>query len=164
MPTPALQSAILGNGDRKSGLFWSQKPALSGVRPPENARSLHLRKGSEYRAPKASFTAERHVWLTRLNNLRIVMNGITRPLNEQERQLGPCPCLTSKPATSPTSSFAPRWSRRVCLPDSFRFAGLSYPTERKKKVAKRKTRKEKNSSDSPHGRNCGKLQEGWSRN
>ncbi len=88
-----FQTAILGNGDRKSGLFWSQKPALSG----ENllkmlGRCTFEKSGGpdgkgEYRAPKASFTAERHVWLTRLNNLRIVANGITRPLNENERRI-----------------------------------------------------------------------------
>jgi CRISPR-associated endonuclease Csn1 len=31
-PMPAqLETAILGNGDRKSGLFWAQKPALAGA-------------------------------------------------------------------------------------------------------------------------------------
>lgn len=82
----AFQAAILGNGDRKSGLFWSQKPALSG----ENLLKMLGRctfEKSEYRAPKASFTAERHVWLTRLNNLRIVVDGVTRPLNENERRI-----------------------------------------------------------------------------
>ncbi len=82
----AFQVAILGNGDRKSGLFWSQKPALSG----ENLLKMLGRctfEKNEYRAPKASFTAERHVWLTRLNNLRIVVDGVTRPLNENERRI-----------------------------------------------------------------------------
>ena len=40
----------------------------------------------EYRAAKASFSAERHVWLTWLNNLRIVADGRSRPLNEAERK------------------------------------------------------------------------------
>ncbi len=81
-----FQTAVLGNSDRKTGLFWSQRPALSG----ENLLKMLGRctfEKNEYRAPKASFTAERHVWLTRLNNLRIVVNGVTRPLNEQERRL-----------------------------------------------------------------------------
>lgn len=81
-----LQTAILGNGDRKSGLFWMQKPALSGENLLKMLGKCTFEK-SEYRAPKASFSAERHVWLTRLNNLRIVDNGETRPLNAQERAI-----------------------------------------------------------------------------
>ena len=27
----ALEAAILGNGDKRSGLFWQQKPALAGA-------------------------------------------------------------------------------------------------------------------------------------
>jgi CRISPR-associated endonuclease Csn1 len=78
----AFQTAILGNGDRKSGLFWLQKPALSGDNLLKMLGHCTFEK-AEYRAPKASFTAERHVWLTRLNNLRIAVDGVTRPLNEQ---------------------------------------------------------------------------------
>lgn len=40
---------------------------------------------TEYRAPKASHSAERFVWLTRLNNLRISDQGTIRRLNEEER-------------------------------------------------------------------------------
>jgi len=82
----AFKSAILGYGDRKSGLFWLQKPALSGADLLKMLGRCTFEK-AEYRAPKASFTAERHVWLTRLNNLRIVVDGETRPLNEQERSI-----------------------------------------------------------------------------
>lgn len=85
-----LQQSIL---DRKSGLFWAQHPALSGQQMLERiGRCTFERPGGpdgkgEYRAPKASFTAERHVWLTRLNNLRIVVDGETRPLNSNEHRL-----------------------------------------------------------------------------
>jgi CRISPR-associated endonuclease Csn1 len=72
--------------DRKTGLFWSQKPSLSGDNLLKMLGRCTFEK-NEYRAPKASFTAERHVWLTRLNNLRIVVDGATRPLNEAERQI-----------------------------------------------------------------------------
>ncbi len=80
-----LEARILGNGDWKSGLFWEQKPPLAGVDLLKMLGKCTFER-DEYRAPKASFTAERHVWLTRLNNLRIVVDGITRPLNEAERQ------------------------------------------------------------------------------
>lgn len=88
-----LEIAILGKGDRKSGLLWEQKPPLAGADLLKTLGrcTLECRGGpdgkGEYRAPKASFTAERHVWLTRLNNLRIVVDGVTRPLNEEERRI-----------------------------------------------------------------------------
>jgi CRISPR-associated endonuclease Csn1 len=90
-----LEAAILGSGDRKSGLFWEQKPPLAGQRPAQRCSANALsRSSTEYRAPKASFTAERHVWLTRLNNLRIVVDGVTR--GSTRRNAGP-------PCRSPTS-------------------------------------------------------------
>lgn len=88
-----LETKVLGMGDRKSGLFWEQKPPLSGEALLKMlGRCAFERTGGpdgkgEYRAPKASFTAERHVWLTRLNNLRLVVDGVTRPLTEAERQI-----------------------------------------------------------------------------
>ncbi len=81
-----FQEKILGNGDKKSGLFWQQNPALSGEALLQMLGKCTFEK-SEYRAPKASFTAERHVWLTRLNNLRIMVAGTTRPLNDAERRI-----------------------------------------------------------------------------
>lgn len=81
-----LEARILGNGDRKSGLFWQQKPPLEGGALLKMLGRCTFER-DEYRAPKASFTAERHVWLTRLNNLRIVVDGCTRPLDEAERQI-----------------------------------------------------------------------------
>jgi CRISPR-associated endonuclease Csn1 len=81
-----LETKILGSGDRKSGLFWEQKPPLAGADLLKMLGKCTFER-DEYRAPKASFTAERHVWLTRLNNLRIVVDGVTRPLNENERRI-----------------------------------------------------------------------------
>ena len=81
-----LEAAILGSGDCKSGLFWAQKPALAGNDLLKMLGKCTFEK-TEYRAPKASFTAERHVWLTRLNNLRIVIDGSTRPLNRSSVSL-----------------------------------------------------------------------------
>lgn len=81
-----LETQILGTGDRKSGLFWQQRPPLSGEALLRMLGRCTFER-DEYRAPKASFTAERQVWLTRLNNLRIVVDGITRPLNEAERRI-----------------------------------------------------------------------------
>lgn len=118
-----LESIIL---DRKTGLFWSQKPALAGKDLLKMLGFCTFEK-SEYRAPKASFTAERHVWLTRLNNLRISVDGTTRPLNEMERRIAlPLPYQQAGDLTYKQLRSA--LVREDCLPDSFRYTGLAYPT------------------------------------
>lgn len=120
-----LQAAILGNGDRKSGLFWLQKPALSGADLLKMLGRCTFER-EEYRAPKASFSAERHVWLTRLNNLRIVVEGETRPLNAQEREIAlPLPYAQAGDLTHKQLRAA---LTRSGLWDetSFRFAKFSY--------------------------------------
>jgi CRISPR-associated endonuclease Csn1 len=130
-----LELAILGNGDRKSGLFWAQKPALAGMDLLKMLGRCTFEK-DEYRAPKASFTAERHVWLTRLNNLRIVVDGSTRPLNEQERQLAlPLPYQSGEKLTYKHLRSA---LVKGGVPDSFKFAGLPYPSDKQKLEGKAK--------------------------
>ncbi len=124
--TVQLETAILGSGDRKSGLFWEQKPPLAGNDLLKMLGKCTFEK-KEYRAPKASFTAERHVWLTRLNNLRIVVDGVTRGLSETERRVAlPLPYKQA-------SDFTYKQLRAALvkagqLPDAFKFTGLSYPT------------------------------------
>ncbi len=91
---------------------------------------------AEYRAPKASFTAERHVWLTRLNNLRIVEDGKTRALNPEERRIAlPLPYQQA-------SDFTYKQLRKALvkagLSEDFRFAGLAYPSKRQKSEEKTK--------------------------
>lgn len=130
-----LEAAVLGNGDKRTGLFWAQKPALAGkdlLKMLGHCTFEH----AEYRAPKSSFTAERHVWLTRLNNLRIVVDGKQRPLTEAERQLAlVLPYIQS-------GDFSYKQLRKALtkagLTDEFRFAGLSYPSERQLKDEKAK--------------------------
>ena len=63
-------------------LMW-QKPALSG-----EAMLKMLGKSTfedEYKAAKNTYSAERFVWITKLNNLRIQENGLERALNDNER-------------------------------------------------------------------------------
>ncbi|MEI7464040.1 MAG: type II CRISPR RNA-guided endonuclease Cas9 [Burkholderiales bacterium] len=120
----AFEAAVLG-ADRKSGLFWAQKPALAGSDLLKMLGRCTFEK-SEYRAPKASFTAERHVWLTRLNNLRIVVDGNTRALTDAERRVAlPLPYQSSEKFTYKNLKTA---LTKVGLLESFQFAGLSYPT------------------------------------
>jgi CRISPR-associated endonuclease Csn1 len=131
-----LELAILGNVDKKSGIFWEQKPALSGKALLAMLGNCTFEK-SEYRAPKASFTAERHVWLTRLNNLRIVEDGKTRSLTNEERLLAlPLPYQQS-------GDFSYKQLRNALvkagyISENFRFAGLSYPSEKQKTEDKAK--------------------------
>lgn len=120
----ALEAAILGSGDRRSGLFWAQKPALAGKDLLKMVGRCTFER-EEYRAPKASYTAERHVWLTRLNNLRIVVDGITRPLKQEERHIAmPLPYRQAGDLTHKQLRTA--LVKAGCLPESFRFAAFSY--------------------------------------
>jgi CRISPR-associated endonuclease Csn1 len=123
--TEELQALILGNGDRKTGLFWAQKPSLAGKDLLKMLVHCTFEKG-EYRAPKASFTAERHVWLTRLNNVRITVGGKTRPLNEVEHRL--CLLLPYQGGDKFTYKNLRTALVKAGLDDSFRFTGFSYPS------------------------------------
>jgi CRISPR-associated endonuclease Csn1 len=117
---------ILGHGDRRSGLFWQQKPALAGADLLKMLGKCTFEK-SEFRAPKASFSAERHVWLTRLNNLRVIEEGRSRPLNEAERTaalLLPYQTESFKYATLKKALIKQGlWNEEV------RFGGLAYPSQ-----------------------------------
>lgn len=122
-----LEKDILGGGDRKSGLFWAQKPALAGSALLAMLGHCTFER-TEYRAPKASFTAERHVWLTRLVNLRVTAEGKTRGLTEAERQIAlPLPYLYKTELDYKRLKDA--LVKAGHLPSHVRFAGLSYPSE-----------------------------------
>ena len=126
---------ILGQGDRKSGLFWQQKPALAGVDLLKMLGKCTFEK-SEYRAPKASFSAERHVWLTRLNNLRILVDGRSRPLNEAERV-----AAMTLPYQTENFKYKSLKSALVKLglwPEDVRFGGLAYPSRAQAETEKAK--------------------------
>ena len=133
--TAELQSELLGDGDQKSGLFWAQKPALSGADLLKMLGRCTFEK-TEPRAPKASFTAERHVWLTRLNNLRITVDGVTRPLIDVERSIAiPLPYTRGEKFTYKDLRTA---LQNAGLSTEFRFAGLSYPSLRQREENKAK--------------------------
>lgn len=133
--TAELQSELLGDGDQNRGLFWAQKPALSGADLLKMLGSCTFEK-AEPRAPKASFTAERHVWLTRLNNLRITVGGVTRPLIDVERAIAiQLPYLRGEKFTYKDLRTA---LQNAGLSTEFRFAGLSYPSLRQREENKAK--------------------------
>lgn len=130
-----FEALILGSGDRRSGLFWQQKPALAGADLLKMLGNCTFEK-DEYRAPKASFSAERHVWLTRLNNLRIVVDGRSRPLNEAERK-------AALPLPYQTESFKYKTLKTALVKaglwgDELRFGGLAYPSSEQTEADKAK--------------------------
>ncbi|MEQ1602016.1 MAG: type II CRISPR RNA-guided endonuclease Cas9 [Methylophilaceae bacterium] len=121
--TVALQTQLL---DRKTGLFWAQKPALAGKDLLKMLGHCTFEK-DEFRAPKASFTAERHVWLTRLNNLRIMVDGNPRPLNEDERRAA-LPLPYAQASDLSYKQFKSALVKAGLLPEAVRFTGLNYPS------------------------------------
>lgn len=66
-------------------LLLARRPALSGEDLMKMVGHCTFEPG-EYRAPKASYSAERFVWLSKLNNLKINIAGESRPLTEPERR------------------------------------------------------------------------------
>ncbi len=121
--SPVLEEKLL---NRKTGLFWAQKPSLSGEDLLKMLGKCTFEK-SEYRAPKASFTAERHVWLTRLNNLRLVVDGSIRSLSEDERRL-----VINLPYNQASDlkykQIKSVLVKQAGLSETARFTGLSYPS------------------------------------
>jgi len=122
--------------DRKDGLFWAQKPSLSGEDLLKMLGKCTFEK-SEYRAPKASFTAERHVWFTKLNNLRLVLDGAMRPLNYDERRL-----VIDLPYNQASDLKYKQLKsilvKQAGLSESVRFTGLSYPSANQLEAGKAK--------------------------
>jgi len=75
---------------------------------------------SEYKAAKNTYSAERFVWLTKLNNLRIQYNGEERALSEAERRL-----LLDEPYQKAKLTY--KQVRTILeLPESAVFKGLRY--------------------------------------
>lgn len=68
------------------GLLMARRPTLSGENLLKMVGKCTFEK-SEYRAPKASYRAERFVWLGKLNNLKIVGDGDARALTDSERRV-----------------------------------------------------------------------------
>ncbi|HBO38256.1 MAG TPA: type II CRISPR RNA-guided endonuclease Cas9 [Pasteurellaceae bacterium] len=88
---------------------------------------------SEYKAAKNTYSAERFVWLTKLNNLRIQHNGDERELNEDERAL-----LLDEPYQKNKLSYK-QVRTRLNLPEKATFKGLRYGGEEDGLSAEAKT-------------------------
>ncbi|MEY4590155.1 MAG: type RNA-guided endonuclease Cas9 [Pseudomonadota bacterium] len=109
----------------ETGLFWQQKPALSGEAMLKLIGKCTFEK-QEYRAAKHSWSAERFVWLTKLNNLRVSLNGDSRSLNADERA-----AVINLPYEKATLKYKQLKEHLVksgfgYWSDAVRFAGLNY--------------------------------------
>jgi len=101
-------------------LLMQRRPALSGQNLLKMVGHCTFEQG-EFRAPKASYSAEHFVWLTKLNNLRISGLGETRCLSEEERQrVLPIPFDKAKLTYKQVRTI-------LSLPEQMRFVGLRYP-------------------------------------
>ncbi|MDH2997411.1 type II CRISPR RNA-guided endonuclease Cas9 [Pasteurellaceae bacterium LFhippo2] len=69
-----------------SELLMQQKPTLSGEAILKMLGKCTFEQ-TEYKAAKNTYSAEYFVWLTKLNNLRILEQGTERSLSTDERQL-----------------------------------------------------------------------------
>lgn len=126
-----LEAALRGEGDGR-GLLWEQRPVQSVV----GRMGKCTFEPGEDRAPKHSFTAERHVWLTRLNNLRVSDAGHVRALDAAERAVA-----LNLPYLASSDKFTYRHLRTALTKaglwtDAIRFNGLSYPSEKEREEQK----------------------------
>ncbi|MDO5687381.1 MAG: type II CRISPR RNA-guided endonuclease Cas9 [Neisseria sp.] len=100
-------------------LLMQQRPALSG-----NAIQAMLGKCTlepdEYKAAKHTYSAERFIWLTKLNNLRIQQHGAERSLNQDERRQ-----LIDLPYRQAKLTYA-QIRKALDLPEQAYFKGLRY--------------------------------------
>ena len=109
-------------------LFSFQKPAVTGAAMLELIGRCTF-EPNEYRAPKRSWSAERFVWLSKLNNLRIIQGGERRCLTEGELQLA-----RNLPYKLAKVSYR-QLRKAIGLADvrDAGFPGLSYGSKKKKK-------------------------------
>ncbi len=101
-------------------LLMQQRPALSGKNLLKMLGKCTFEK-HEYRAPRASYSAERFVWLSKLNNLRLLNSDRSRrSLTAAERQV-----IMDFPYERVVVKYA-QVRRALDLPDDILFVGLRY--------------------------------------
>lgn len=108
--------------DLKEGieiLLMTQRPALSGDAVQKMLGHCTL-EPTEPKAAKNTYTAERFIWLTKLNNLRILEQGSERPLTDTERTT-----LMDEPYRKSKLTYA-QARKLLDLDDTAFFKGLRY--------------------------------------
>ncbi len=116
LATPELETEVIQ-------LLLARRPALSGNDLLKKVGKCTF-EPNEYRAPKACFTVEKFIYLSKLNNLRIQYLGENRSLTDTERQqLLLTPFQTSKLTYK-------QLRKKLNLPDEATFSGLRYQAEK----------------------------------
>ena len=108
--------------DLKNGienLLMTQRPALSGDAIQKMLGHCTF-EPAEPKAAKNTYTAERFIWLTKLNNLRILNQGNERPLTDAERTK-----LMDEPYKKSKLTYA-QARKLLGLEDTAFFKGLRY--------------------------------------
>lgn len=100
-------------------LLMAQRPALSGDAV-QKMLGYCTFEPTEPKAAKNTYTAERFVWLTKLNNLRILEQGNERPLTDTERAT-----LMDEPYRKSKLTYA-QARKLLDLDDTAFFKGLRY--------------------------------------
>lgn len=100
-------------------LLMTQRPALSGDAVQKMLGHCTF-EPAEPKAAKNTYTAERFVWLTKLNNLRILEQGSERPLTDTERAT-----LMDEPYRKSKLTYA-QTRKLLGLEDTAFFKGLRY--------------------------------------
>lgn len=100
-------------------LLMTQRPALSGDAV-QKMLGHCIFEPAEPKAAKNTYTAERFIWLTKLNNLRILEQGSERPLTATERAT-----LMDEPYRKSKLTYA-QARKLLGLEDTAFFKGLRY--------------------------------------
>jgi len=100
-------------------LLMAQRPALSGDAVQKMLGHCTF-EPTEPKAAKNTYTAERFIWLTKLNNLRILEQGSERPLTDTERAT-----LMDEPYRKSKLTYA-QARKLLELEDTAFFKGLRY--------------------------------------
>ncbi|MDO4434334.1 MAG: type II CRISPR RNA-guided endonuclease Cas9 [Alysiella sp.] len=113
--TPELEKQV-------DDLLMTQRSALQGDAVLKMLGKCTF-ESSEFKAAKNTYSAERFIWLTKLNNLRILHDGEERALNEHERH-----DLLNEPYIKSKLTYAQ--ARKILrLSENAIFKGLRYDTE-----------------------------------
>lgn len=103
-------------------LLMRQRSALQGEAVLKMLGKCRF-ESSEYKAAKNTYSAERFIWLTKLNNLRIMDGGEERALADDERRL-----LLDEPYQKSKLTYA-QVRKILALPESAVFKGLRYGSD-----------------------------------
>lgn len=106
--------------DAVYALLMARRQALSGEALLKMVGRCTFEPG-EYRAPKASYSAEQFIWLTKLNNLRITDQGSTFALDFNQRQ-----AVIDLPFATKGKITYKQIRQALQLSDSARFTGVDY--------------------------------------